>query len=124
MKLTNQYNTWCIQSDGTIQNNQNNMVLVYLGTLMCGATEACGWEAQIMAFPVGQFPSQDVWQVTKESTGYTSIKETITDQNGIPNPLKQGWLVSEGLGNTAVSLFITTKTDISAQWILSPAPTC
>jgi len=98
------------------------MNLVYLGTLMCGAIGACQWQAQIMAFPVGEFQNQNVWAINQESTGYKSIKETITVRNG--NPQNQGWLSSEGLGKTDVDLTITTKTDISAQWILSPAPTC
>lgn len=95
------------------------MVLCYLGTLRCGATGICGWQAQISTHPDGSFPSQQIWAITKEATGFISIKETLTIRNG--NYQNQGWLVP---ADNDAALKITNANDIAGEWILAPAPKC
>ena len=118
--LSNEYHTWCIHDDGTIQSNENNFVLVYLGTVRCGALpNTCGWQSQISAFKKDFFGTQQIWEITSESTGFTSLKETITTNNEYSN--RKGWLVAS---DNDVYLKITNKDEIAGQWIVTPAPLC
>lgn len=95
------------------------MVLCYLGTLKCGASGLCGWQAQMSTHPDGYFPNQQIWAITKEANGFMSLKETLTIRNG--NYKNQGWLVP---ADNDVALKITDANDITGEWILAPGPKC
>lgn len=118
--LSTNYHTWCIHEEGIIQSNENNFVLVYLGTVRCGALPGtCGWQAQILAFSKDRFTSQQNWEIKVENTGFTSLKETLTTRNGLTD--RQGWLIVSG---EEVSLKITDENEVKGQWIVSTAPSC
>ncbi len=120
MALTNKYHTWCIRDDLRIQSNENNFILTYHGTVKCGAlVNSCQWQATIMTHPEGQFPNQQIWEITEEKTGFTSFKETLTVRGGAKQ--NQGWLVAK---EKEVALKITNADDVDSQWIVQTAPEC
>jgi len=109
--LTNKYHTWCILADNKIQSNENNLYLTYLGTVRCGASGICIWDSLIQTRKDGQ-----TWDISLETTGFTSLRETLT--KSIRDP---GYLVAH---EDKTELKFTNKNDLTAQWIVMPAPVC
>ena len=57
-----------------------------------------------------------IWDISLESTGFTSLRETLT--KSIRDP---GYLVPN---ENKTGLKFTNKDDVSAHWIVMPAAVC